>query len=111
MGPQEIAEAVKEATTAAIKEYHKSMQDEEKPFWIDRENHFRHHDSLTSIGIEKHEEHHDFTGGWLEFWKWVRETVVKTVVRIVVGGTLVLLTAGLVAWLKYNDEISKMFGG
>jgi hypothetical protein len=107
MGPQELKEAIKEA----IKEVHSESSDEHKPFWVDREMHFKHHDSIATIGLDTHEEHHDFTGGWLEFWKWVRETVVKTIVRIVVGGTLVLLTAGLVAWLKYHDEISKVFGG
>lgn len=76
MDEERIKKAIEEGVKAGVRA---ALEDELKPFYIDREKHF---------------EHHKFIGEWIEWTQQCKSVILKTFVGAVIIACLGLMIAG-----------------
>ena len=102
MEPKELILAIKEGFSQGVAALHNEQEDAEE---ADKKAFY--------VSPKKHKKHHDFVGSQILFFDWVRETVVKTVVRLLIIGTFGIFGLGLAVffYLKGLGIIEKLVGG
>ena len=81
-----------------LKQVVKEVFDEEfKPLYIDRERHYRDHLIISDIDSEDVVFLKNLRLGLAD----LRTTTIRALVRVVIPGTVVLIVAGIVSYLKF----------
>jgi hypothetical protein len=87
----------KESMKLAIKEV---FDEEIKPFYIDREQHFKDHEKTQSIDYKDIA----FITEARKFVEALKDTFWKTFVRTIFVFLFTACTGGFFLWLKYHDK-------
>lgn len=76
MDPEEVNKAIATGVAAGVKA---ALEDKLKPFYIDRETHYKQH---------------EFIGSMMEYTKTCKSVILKTLITLIIGGLIGLMWLG-----------------